>query len=120
MLIPFGLSAQNEFKQIPKDKQYHSYAGIGIATSVILANKFIIKREMNPIAPTLAALTIGAGKEFYDSFNGGRFSGKDLLYTTASAAIINVVLGILIKPNKKHKEEINDPFDLINDDLVKK
>jgi len=109
--IPLGMSAQSDQIVIKfgKDKLYHATAGVTISASVILASKYIFKREMNPIAPTLIAATIGAGKEVYDGHTGGRFSDEDFLTTAISAVIINIIPYIKFKKRKKKIKQ--DPFD---------
>ena len=95
------------FSQIGKDKYYHASAGAIIAAGTYSIG-YYSKRDMNPIAPTLVAFTAGFGKEMYDSFHTGNFSGKDLLWTTASALVINVGMRLIWKKeHKKLKREID-------------
>jgi len=86
ILIPFWANAQ-----IESDKIYHGIAGIGISTSFMLVDKYVFVRETNPVFPTLVAASIATAKEGYDVMNGGIFSGKDILWTTAFAAGANIL-----------------------------
>ena len=98
MLIPFGMNAQ-----ITEDKYYHAGAGAVISTGVCIWD-YHSKREMNPIAPTLAAFSVGFFKELADGYKpNGRFSGQDLLFTTASAAIVNIGYKLIFKKKKKKR-----------------
>lgn len=121
----FNLKSQDQIQigniKFGKDKVYHAIAGSSISFSIILADKYVFERETNPIAPTLIAVTAGFGKEVFDSMTCGRFSGKDLIWTTVSAAAINFLGRVILKPQDKCKS--NKKIDIIenyNPPLIKK
>ena len=97
-LFAFSLQAQ-----ITEDKYYHAGAGVIISSGMCVLD-YHSKRDMNPIAPTLAAFSVGFFKELADGYKpNGRFSGQDLLFTTASAAIVNIGYKLIFKKKKKKR-----------------
>jgi len=109
-LIPFIC-----FSQIKPDKYYHAGAGMVLSAGMYTIGQYSY-REMNPIAPSLIAMTGGFTKEMFDCFNTGKFSGKDMLWTTASGIVVNAAMALIWKRKKgKHKK-----IEFIEFDLTKK
>lgn len=112
-LIAVGKCANAQLK---KDKVYHSASGVILSTGVVITQKYIFKKESNPIWPTLTVCFVAAAKEMYDSMNGGYFSKSDFAVTAISGALANMLFAVILKPNKKKPNKI-DPFDWENDPL---
>ena len=97
-LFAFTMNAQ-----ITTDKYYHASAGV-ILSGVTYSIGQYTYREMNPIAPSLIAITGGAAKEFFDVMDGRTFSYSDFAWTAASGIITNIVIRAIWKPRKKKKD----------------
>ena len=102
ILIIILLTNANIFAQIQPDKYYHAGAGCIIASSMYTVGQYS-EREMNPIAPALVSLTAGFFKEGIDAMSGRQFNSKDLIWTTASGIVTNVVIRAIWKPKRKVK-----------------
>ena len=100
--------------QITTDKYYHASAGIILSSATYSIGQYTY-REMNPIAPSLIAITGGAAKEFYDVMDGRTFSYSDFAWTAASGIITNIVIRAIWKPRKKVKKDI---YEIKNDPLI--
>lgn len=98
--------------QIQPDKYYHAGAGTVIAAGTHFSQS-LFEREMNPIAPSLMAFTAGFSKEMFDCMSGRKFSGSDLIWTTASGIVTNAILRTIYKPKPKKYiefENFNPPL----------
>jgi len=106
-LFSFTLNAQ-----IKQDKYYHVGAGIVLSSGMYTIGQYSYK-EMNPIAPSLIAITGAASKEFYDTFNTGYFSYSDFAFTALSGIATNIIIRAIWKPKKKNKYINIDELPLI-------
>jgi len=107
-LFAFSMNAQ-----IKTDKYYHAGAGIILSSSMYTIGQYTV-REMNPVAPSLIAISGGAAKEFFDVMNGKTFSYSDFACTALSGIATNAIMRAIWKPKKKKV----DIFDIKNDPLI--
>lgn len=80
------------------DKLFHAGVGTGIGIGTIYLDMHT-ERELNPFAGTLISLVAATGKEMFDSFNGGRFNGQDIIWTIVPTFTID--LGKIIFKKRK-------------------
>jgi hypothetical protein len=102
--------------QIAKDKYYHAIAGVPISSGVHFSQK-LFYREMNPVAPSLIAISAATFKESFDAINGGVYSWSDWAATSISGVITNAILQVFWKQKPKKRK---DPYEEnYNPDLIK-
>ena len=106
-LFAFSMNAQT-------DKYYHAGAGTILSGGTYVLDQLVFKREMNPVAPSLIAISGGAAKEFFDVMNGKTFSYSDFACTALSGIATNAIMRAIWKPKKKKV----DIFDIKNDPLI--
>jgi len=109
ILLMFAITVN---AQIQQDKYYHASAGTLLAGATYTIGQYSY-RDMNPIAPSLIAITGGTAKEFYDVMSGKRFSYNDLAWTALSGIATNIIIRAIWKPRKKNK----DIFEIENEPL---
>lgn len=93
------LIALNCKSQIQQDKYYHASAGVVLSSGMYLFGS----ENINPIAPSLVAITGAAYKETFDSMGGGNFDGKDFAFTAISGIITNIALHYIFKKRKNKR-----------------